>query len=109
MAGRGNDHKLPRPGPRLQSRPPLATLRWVVLEQAARGEGRAGDERLEFLERNLRIHLADSCKRPKAAVCAGEDALAADDLRKLADADRKSTRLNSSHEWISYAVFCLKK
>src|SRR5438105_11556034 len=26
-----------------------------------------------------------------------------------ATADRKSTRLNSSHEWISYAVFCLKK
>src|SRR5438105_3540808 len=25
------------------------------------------------------------------------------------DEDRKSTRLNSSHEWISYAVFCLKK
>src|SRR5207247_3411191 len=23
--------------------------------------------------------------------------------------DRKSTRLNSSHEWISYAVYCLKK
>src|SRR5207247_5620551 len=23
--------------------------------------------------------------------------------------DRKSTRLNSSHEWTSYAVFCLKK
>src|SRR5207247_8607264 len=23
--------------------------------------------------------------------------------------DRKSTRLNSSHEWIAYAVFCLKK
>src|SRR6266536_4433067 len=23
--------------------------------------------------------------------------------------DRKSTRLNSSHEWISYAVFCWKK
>src|SRR5438105_12905197 len=23
--------------------------------------------------------------------------------------DRKSTGLNSSHEWISYAVFCLKK
>src|SRR6266536_3797518 len=22
--------------------------------------------------------------------------------------DRKRTRLNSSHEWISYAVFCLK-
>src|SRR5438309_8522204 len=26
-----------------------------------------------------------------------------------ADADRKSTRLNSSHSSISYAVFCLKK
>src|SRR5207247_5797526 len=25
------------------------------------------------------------------------------------DGDRKSTRLNSSHEWISYAVVCLKK
>src|SRR5207247_11259348 len=23
--------------------------------------------------------------------------------------DRKSTRLNSSHEWSSYAVFCLKR
>src|SRR5437588_7883612 len=30
--------------------------------------------------------------------------------RKLrADRDRKSTRLNSSHTVISYAVFCLKK
>src|SRR3712207_7661146 len=27
----------------------------------------------------------------------------------LADGDRKSTRLNSSHANISYAVFCLKK
>src|SRR5688572_31882647 len=27
----------------------------------------------------------------------------------LAPADRKSTRLNSSHSQISYAVFCLKK
>src|SRR5690606_41863811 len=27
----------------------------------------------------------------------------------LADQDRKSTRLNSSHVKISYAVFCLKK
>src|SRR2546427_6759642 len=26
-----------------------------------------------------------------------------------ADTDRKSTRLNSSHSQISYAVFCLKK
>src|SRR5207247_6461777 len=41
----------------------------------------------------------------------------ADALKRVADeiersknkeaADRKSTRLNSSHEWISYAVFCM--
>src|SRR2546430_7206291 len=29
--------------------------------------------------------------------------------RERADEDRKSTRLNSSHSQISYAVFCLKK
>src|SRR5690349_24952047 len=28
---------------------------------------------------------------------------------ELSEADRKSTRLNSSHVEISYAVFCLKK
>src|SRR5690625_6283150 len=32
-----------------------------------------------------------------------------EDLCALFDADRKSTRLNSSHVAISYAVFCLKK
>src|SRR5256885_3207777 len=30
-------------------------------------------------------------------------------LPRQADTDRKSTRLNSSHLVISYAVFCLKK
>src|SRR5687768_18270868 len=30
-------------------------------------------------------------------------------IRTLEDVDRKSTRLNSSHGYISYAVFCLKK
>src|SRR3712207_8332190 len=34
------------------------------------------------------------------------DALTRDEARDL---DRKSTRLNSSHANISYAVFCLKK
>src|SRR2546422_5634338 len=29
--------------------------------------------------------------------------------QSLRGADRKSTRLNSSHGYISYAVFCLKK
>src|SRR5688572_32734088 len=31
------------------------------------------------------------------------------DIIKKIEADRKSTRLNSSHSQISYAVFCLKK
>src|SRR5687768_18085216 len=30
-------------------------------------------------------------------------------VRQRAPGDRKSTRLNSSHGYISYAVFCLKK
>src|SRR3712207_9505380 len=30
-------------------------------------------------------------------------------IRRSRDRDRKSTRLNSSHANISYAVFCLKK
>src|SRR5437867_2022010 len=30
-------------------------------------------------------------------------------LQHAVDTDRKSTRLNSSHRTISYAVFCLKK
>src|SRR5438876_4911589 len=32
-----------------------------------------------------------------------------DNERALVTSDRKSTRLNSSHPSISYAVFCLKK
>src|SRR2546430_6973304 len=34
---------------------------------------------------------------------------AADERRHVERQDRKSTRLNSSHSQISYAVFCLKK
>src|SRR3712207_7304256 len=44
------------------------------------------------------------------AVLAREPAQpAADRVADDADVDRKSTRLNSSHANISYAVFCLKK
>src|SRR5690554_7682265 len=39
---------------------------------------------------------------------AAVDAVDASDLEALPE-DRKSTRLNSSHVRISYAVFCLKK
>src|SRR5690554_7553632 len=40
------------------------------------------------------------------------DGVSGEELRELSDRmgiDRKSTRLNSSHVRISYAVFCLKK
>src|SRR2546430_16729730 len=45
--------------------------------------------------RFLRIHRRVRIRRHQADV--------------MADEDRKSTRLNSSHSQISYAVFCLKK
>src|SRR5258708_28555265 len=44
--------------------------------------------------------------RPKLIVFGGEHL---DGHTGLATRDRKSTRLNSSHQIISYAVFCLKK
>src|SRR5207247_11304289 len=48
------------------------------------------------------VHFADFNRRLNR--CVNVEALEGDLYR-----DRKSTRLNSSHEWISYAVFCLKK
>src|SRR5256885_9637604 len=39
----------------------------------------------------------------------GHTLVGSDDMRIPGNADRKSTRLNSSHLVISYAVFCLKK
>src|SRR2546429_4647581 len=46
-------------------------------------------------------------RRMPAAFMPDEDDDMALDLTK--QPDRKSTRLNSSHGYISYAVFCLKK
>src|SRR2546429_5856288 len=58
---------------------------------------------------DLRVGEGDPRHR---AVVGGLAALAQDvphrDVR-LVHGDRKSTRLNSSHGYISYAVFCLKK
>src|SRR5437762_8804000 len=45
----------------------------------------------------------------KAAGDAAAAALKTFEEVKKPDKDRKSTRLNSSHRCISYAVFCLKK
>src|SRR5205809_3134596 len=43
------------------------------------------------------------------ALCGREDPLRNPALSRRGRTDRKSTRLNSSHGYISYAVFCLKK
>src|SRR2546422_3079136 len=47
-------------------------------------------------------------RRQQRAVALVHETVAVDVVR-FAVADRKSTRLNSSHGYISYAVFCLKK
>src|SRR5690348_18023142 len=52
------------------------------------------DAAIRFLSKTRRPPMG--CPRPSAAGCASAT-------------DRKSTRLNSSHPSISYAVFCLKK
>src|SRR3989442_5928462 len=54
---------------------------------------------------------ADAARAPvgDAALCVdGAEVAARGDVAR-AQVDRKSTRLNSSHVRISYAVFCLKK
>src|SRR5438094_7460478 len=54
---------------------------------------------LERVDRLDDVHLIAGRERPAAIVAA----------RHCGQRDRKSTRLNSSHRTISYAVFCLKK
>src|SRR5688572_31548937 len=51
----------------------------------------------------------DSGLHVQAARVRGLHVLRAGNAAKSRDEDRKSTRLNSSHSQISYAVFCLKK
>src|SRR2546430_4266049 len=54
-------------------------------------------------------------RSPFAAIWLARPDLSAHEVRRrqsigrIATLDRKSTRLNSSHSQISYAVFCLKK
>src|SRR5256885_7211003 len=57
--------------------------------------------------------VSSTMPTPSSMRCCGEvpamDAVAASSTAAEEDVDRKSTRLNSSHLVISYAVFCLKK
>src|SRR5437762_12547651 len=69
------------------------------------GQGNQMELQLHAGERTRpRVH--GSAPRRTEDVC-GEGA--ANSTRGACTQDRKSTRLNSSHRCISYAVFCLKK
>src|SRR5580700_3839095 len=61
--------------------------------------------------RQLKAHLPDTQLRMLVGMAAGADLLVAETALALGvdveALDRKSTRLNSSHVEISYAVFCL--
>ena len=59
----------------------------------------------EVIERQLRKYRTKISAKKYAPAIFQDDFVEADD----AEEDRKSTRLNSSHLGISYAVFCLKK
>src|SRR3712207_7287922 len=65
---------------------------------------RGGAEEVADLQRPALERLAD---RARTGVLAGPGKVAAKE--RHTGRDRKSTRLNSSHANISYAVFCLKK
>src|SRR5256886_4020764 len=68
--------------------------------------------RLDHLEAALRARAQAVVEAVTGDLRADLAALPANNvivLEHQADLDRKSTRLNSSHSQISYAVFCLKK
>src|SRR5690625_6474442 len=73
--------------------------------------------RLDALEKRLGVRLMHRSTRGLTLTALGEQFLERskqlvldfDEAEASISADRKSTRLNSSHVAISYAVFCLKK
>src|SRR5947208_4557518 len=79
------------------------TLRTDVSRAKFGGEGGYLKSRSQF-----RLALPRRGPAPSWAPHAG-DTSPASPLFKSRPLDRKSTRLNSSHQIISYAVFCLKK
>src|SRR5205809_2130205 len=82
------------------------------MEQVIAVEVAGGGQRLDEGERRAgAVHHGDRRRAVQGDDGGGLQALEhivqPDDLRPVRD--RKSTRLNSSHGYISYAVFCLKK
>src|SRR5256885_6944937 len=64
--------------------------------------------RTERIDVAATLEIVDLINAEDAMVPAAVRAVRAEIARAI-DLDRKSTRLNSSHLVISYAVFCLKK
>src|SRR3712207_7592967 len=64
-------------------------------------------ERAAVLHQPVERHAVDELHDEEVRVAGLLGVVARDDVRMRQD--RKSTRLNSSHANISYAVFCLKK
>src|SRR3712207_8524717 len=88
-------------------RPPRSTLFPYTTLFRSGSRGAAGGT-LALLHPQRRRHIAGRRRRDRqhrrgGRLCRGGDA------RRPPPRDRKSTRLNSSHANISYAVFCLKK
>src|SRR2546427_6405704 len=87
-------------------RPPRSTLfPYTTLFRSAL---RTAAHRAEFLPRDQRAGAA-SWFQPGSAAAPEQGDGDRVMVTVLRNADRKSTRLNSSHSQISYAVFCLKK
>src|SRR5688572_32619464 len=69
----------------------------------------AGDDHDLVDVAQVLVGEADLVEDDVAAVAEPAEQGVGDRLRLVGDLDRKSTRLNSSHSQISYAVFCWKK
>src|SRR5690625_3847709 len=76
---------------------------------AALAEGRVSEYHARIVAEQTN-HLTDAHRREiDTAIAHRLGKASSSQLRKLVQGDWKSTRLNSSHVAISYAVFCLKK
>src|SRR2546421_10784805 len=99
--------------PLLEARPALRSAAQVVHTDVAVKMDDKPSQALRYGRWKSSMWLAlDAVKKHEAdaAVSAGNTgALMAMAKFNLKTLDRKSTRLNSSHDQISYAVFCLKK
>src|SRR5438874_12649307 len=88
-------------------RPPTSTLFPYTRLFRSRGAGR--DRRHDRPHRTPVVERGAALPRVDAVDLAGGAAVPGRRRGRRDAPDRKSTRLNSSHVEISYAVFCLKK